>query len=194
MAKRKTRRSTLTSALVLGIVGALAILAGYIARATGLPFWGAAILVVIPTAAIYFFVWRVNNPPEYYIPRLGKPTIMNTQAEMDEFYQQHQLMDTIDTKVVGVTYPNHHHVSRQALIPHCHKGDPVMLQFYRYYGNPAYFVVADCGEIGNLNKNLAAELYAKYGKRAIFRAEITSVTGGDIGYNYGCNIRIQVYV
>lgn len=137
---------------------------------------------------------RLITPPEYDIPVQEPPLVIQTQEDLNEFYRKHQLMETLHTKVVGVTYPNHEHVSRQALLPKCHNGDPVSIVFYRYCGEPAYFVVAKCGEIGNLNKSLATKLYTKYGDDAIFWAEIEEITGGYSGLSYGCNILIHVFV
>lgn len=194
MSRKEQKQPDSTSVLLCVVIVCLAILVSYLSRHTGLPWWAAAALIAIPTVTLYRFASRKINPPEIYIPREKKPIVINTQADLDAFYQKHHLAREIKTEVVGVTYPNHEHVSRQALIPKCHKGDPVSIVFYRYYGEPAYFVFAECGEIGNLNRKLAAELYKKYGRRTIFRAEIDSVTGGDRGYYYGCNICIEVYV
>lgn len=194
MANRNNRQPDKASTILCVILICLAVLATYLSRRTGLPWWAAAVLVCVPTIVLYRAVSRKVNPPEIYIPREKKPIVITTQAELDAFKKDHRLVREQKTRVVGVTYPNHEHVSRQALIPKCHKGDPVSIVFYRYYGEPAYFVVAKCGEIGNLNRKLAAELYAEYGRRAIFHAEIDAVTGGDGGYDYGCNIRFQVYI
>lgn len=135
-----------------------------------------------------------EEPPEYDVPALEAPIAINIPEELEQFRREHRLMESIPTKVVGVTYPNHDGIDRQLLLPRCHRGDPLTIIFYRYRGEPAYFVYAPCGEIGNLNRDLAADLYADYGDSAIFNAEITEVTGGDSGRNYGCNIRIDVYV
>lgn len=135
-----------------------------------------------------------EEPPEYDIPAWEVPIAINTPEELEQFRREHRLMESIPTKVVGVTYPNHDGIDRQLLLSRCHRGDPLTIVFYRYRGEPAYFVYAPCGEIGNLNRDLAADLYADYGDSAIFNAEITEVTGGDSGRNYGCNIRIDVYI
>lgn len=135
-----------------------------------------------------------EDPPEYDIPPQEPSIIINTAADLAKFQREHQLMETIPTKVVGVTYHNHEGTDRQHLLSLCHRGDPLTIVFYRYRGEPAYFVYAPCGEIGNLNRDLAADLYADYGDSAIFNAEITEVTGGYSGKSYGCNIRIDVYI
>lgn len=134
------------------------------------------------------------DAPEYDIPPWETPIAVNTPEELEQFLREHRLAETIPTKVVGVTYPNHDGIDRQLLLSRCHRGDPLTIVFYRYRGEPAYFVYAPCGEIGNLNRDLAADLYADYGDSAIFNAEITEVTGGYSGRSYGCNIRIKVYV
>lgn len=179
--------------------------------------WGALALVFLAPVLLYLFVLLVafllrrladkidrttesensgslTAPPEYDIPPQEPPLVIKTQEDLDRFYRTHRRAETLCTKVVGVTYPNHEHISRQALLPCCHSGDPVSIVFYRYQGEPAYFVVADCGEIGNLNKSLAAKLYTKYGDDAIFMAEINEITGGYNGLSYGCSIILHVYL
>lgn len=196
----------------------------YVSKWLRVSVWAAIVLIFLAPVLLYLFVRLVQlllrrlsaqpkaapakstvasshpatqpdeEPPEYDIPPQEPSIIINTEADFAKFQREHQLMETIPTKVVGVTYHNHEGTDRQLLLPRCHRGDPLTIVFYRYRGEPAYFVYAPCGEIGNLNRDLAADLYADYGDSAIFNAEITEVTGGDSGRNYGCNIRIDVYV
>lgn len=196
----------------------------YVSKWLRVSVWAAIVLIFLAPVLLYLFVRLVQlllrrlsaqpkaasakstvassrpatqpdeEPPEYDIPPQEPSIIINTAADFAKFQREHQLMETIPTKVVGVTYHNHEGTDRQLLLPRCHRGDPLTIVFYRYRGEPAYFVYAPCGEIGNLNRGLAADLYADYGDSAIFNAEITEVTGGDSGRNYGCNIRIDVYV
>lgn len=203
--------------LWLMLVSAVLAVLGAIADWLHITVWGALALIFLAPVLLYLFVRLVAflllrlaqkldesadpenagtlaEPPEYDIPPQEPPLVIKTQKDLDRFCRTHRRMETICTKVVGVTYPNHEHVSRQALLPCCHSGDPVSIVPYRYQGEPAYFVVADCGEIGNLNKSLAAKLYTKYGDEAIFMAAIDEITGGYNGLSYGCSIIIHVYM
>lgn len=220
MARRKEPGcfgSLVQCSLWLMLVSAVLAVLGAIADWLHITVWGAIALIFLAPVLLYLFVRLVAflllrlaqkldesadsensgtlaEPPEYDIPPQEPPLVIETREELAQFCRTHRRMETFFTKVVGVTYPNHEHVSRQALLPHCHSGDPVSIVPYRYQGEPAYFVVADCGEIGNLNKSLAAKLYTKYGDEAIFMAEINEITGGYNGLSYGCSIIIHVYM
>lgn len=118
----------------------------------------------------------------------------------DEEKYNLQLIESIPTSVVGVTFASHKDdwTDRQDLIEQfVSRKTKIHLEFYEFEGKPACYVVLDENDfdIGNLRKELSKDLVtkAKY-RNCIFKARITGRTGGtDEKPTYGCNIVVDVY-
>lgn len=101
----------------------------------------------------------------------------------------------INTKVVGVTFDNDDGTNRQDILCCCDEDTPIELQFYRYKGRPAYYVVNSYTDeiLGNISADLTQKLYDYESDNMELEAEIIEITGGEDGKWYGCNIRIKIY-
>lgn len=101
-------------------------------------------------------------------------------------------LNSYDVKVVGVTYDNDDGSSRQEILSRTEQYDPLLIEYFEYCGTPAYSVNNLDGEtIGNLPKELSAEIYKKYPDSSL-DAYVVDILGGDDGLKYGCRIHIDV--
>jgi hypothetical protein len=97
-----------------------------------------------------------------------------------------------DIKVVGVTFKNNDGSSRQEILAKTTCHDSLSIEYYEYHGEPSYYVKNLKGEIlGNLPKQLSAELYKKY-PACLLLARVDKILGGSDGLSYGCRIHIDV--
>ncbi|MEH2951403.1 hypothetical protein VV089_00145 [Candidatus Merdisoma sp. JLR.KK011] len=102
------------------------------------------------------------------------------------------ILNSYDVKVVGVTYDNDDGSSRQEILSRTDRCDPLFIDYFEYCGSPAYSVNNLDGEtIGNLPKELSAEIYKKYPDSSL-DARVVDILGGDDGLKYGCMIHIDV--
>lgn len=104
------------------------------------------------------------------------------------------LNEEINTKIVGVTFKNEDGASRQEIIELCSEGDSLSLEHYYFKDEDAFKVVNCYGQaLGNLKKELSAELAEKYDIGFIETAdvEILNITGEDKG-TLGVNICIKL--
>jgi len=100
---------------------------------------------------------------------------------------------TIDAKVVGITFKNNDGTDRQEILSYVCTGDPVTIKYYEFRGEPAYSVNTEDGDqIGNLSKELAADICMKY-KECAFDAHISDMYDFDDGAKTGCRVSIDVY-
>lgn len=114
------------------------------------------------------------------------------EAEWQHFLGENELVRTIHTKVVGVTFRNKDGSSRQENLSYCVSGGTVEFEYFTYQGAPAYAVYCGGLQIGNLPADLARDLY-ELPDTYTFIGDIDEVTGGDDGLNYGCNLSIELY-
>lgn len=109
-----------------------------------------------------------------------------------EFLSTHTEVREIRTKVVGVSFKNEDGSSRQEILSLCKEGHAIQLLPFRYQGDPAYRVITQYGQIGNLSADDAAlldEFYSGY----VIIGNISKITGGTNGHYYGCNIILRIY-
>lgn len=107
------------------------------------------------------------------------------------FLSAHDLVKTIHTKVVGVTFQNDDGSNRQDILADCIPGDQLELRPFVYKGLPAYAVFDGDKQIGNIPSETAQVIHdCSIG--LVVRSEIAEITGGD-GLKYGCNIIVQIY-
>ena len=105
-----------------------------------------------------------------------------------------ELLKSITTKVVGVSFQNDDGTNRQEILSELSPGEAMFLNYFEYENEPAYSVTDSLGNcIGNLSKSLANDLYQKY-KDCYFVAQISDITGGygNKGH-YGCILDIDIY-
>ena len=121
------------------------------------------------------------------------PIVISTEDELLSFIQEHPLLEEIRTKVVGVSFPNDDGSSRQAILSNCRRGEYITLEPYRWRGKPAYAVLTEHGQIGNLSADLAEDLTTEYGDDFFVSGIICQITGGSGGLYYGCNIFLRIY-
>lgn len=107
------------------------------------------------------------------------------------FLSSHDLVKTIHTKVVGVTFQNDDGSDRQDILAGCIPGDQLELRPFVYKGLPAYAVFDGGEQIGNIPAETAQVIHDQ-GDGLVIRAEIMEITGGD-GLKYGCNIVVHLY-
>lgn len=118
---------------------------------------------------------------------------VNSEKELQEFCEEHPLIDDFLTKVKGVTFRNDDGTSRQEILSCCLRGESVYFRQFIYNGKPAYAVISDHGQIGNLSADLAENFDARYGRDAYISGTISDITGGEDGMYYGCMLHIRVY-
>ena len=133
-----------------------------------------------------------SNTTVQHSEKQGPDRIITTQDDLENFMQQYTVIDEIRTKVVGVTFRNDDGSNRQSILAHCHTGDDILLRYFEYHRTPAYGVLTEHGQIGNLSKELAWEL-GQYGDDIYVVGKILAVTGGDRGKSFGCNIALTIY-
>lgn len=121
-----------------------------------------------------------------------RPTPDGYLPNGDPFYfDDYDVVKTIRTKVVGVTYRNSDGSSRQENIACCSPGDPLELDYFSYRGSPAFSVSDGSGnQLGNLSAEIARVIF-DLPPDLITYASVKQITGGDSS-NYGCNIEILV--
>ena len=92
-----------------------------------------------------------------------------------------ELLKSMTTRVVGVSFDNDDGTSRQDIISGLSVGEALLLNYHEYENEPAYAVTDALGNcIGHVSKELAATIYQKY-------------KDCDSGLKYGCVISIDIY-
>lgn len=132
-----------------------------------------------------------TSSPRFH-PAMPGDIVINSTSNLQGFLATHTLVDTIFTKVVGVTYKNDDGSPRQRILASCHIGDEIALRPFTYRGAPAYAVWSPHGQIGNLSADLARDIDANFGD-CIVQCTIATITGGTDGLYYGCNLIIKIY-
>ena len=92
-----------------------------------------------------------------------------------------RVLDTIRTKVVGVTFNNEDGENRQDILSRMSGSEDITVEKYTYNGEPAAYVKWGDKVIGNLSAELAGDLARKYWK----------FLGGGV-QTFGCNIELDV--
>ena len=162
--------------MILYIIAAVVAVSGVAALAKGNAVGGVECIVVAAVVAGVGF-W------------LGKRGKVEKTEEKSAPEGEH-LLNTIRTKVVGVTFDNEDGTNRQDLLKTLRGGEQITIEPYQYKGEPAAYVKHNGRVLGNLSAELAAELDRKYKDNKI-TAVVTEITGGD-DLTYGCNIEIKV--
>ena len=96
-----------------------------------------------------------------------------------------RVLNTIRTKVVGVTFNNEDGENRQDILSKMSGSEDITVEKYTYNGEPAAYVKWGDKVIGNLSAELAGDLARKYPK-ARYTAEILEISGGG-----GTDVRVQ---
>lgn len=118
---------------------------------------------------------------------------VNSVEDLQEFCEEHPLIDDFLTKVKGVTFRNDDGTSRQEILSYCLRGESVYFRQFIYNGKPAYAVISNHGQIGSLSADLAESFDSRYGRDAYISGTISDITGGEDGMYYGCMLHIRVY-
>lgn len=104
-----------------------------------------------------------------------------------------ELLRNITVRVVGVSFQNDDGTDRQEILSGLSVGEAMLLKYFEYENEPAYAVTDAVGnQIGNLPKDLSADIYQQY-RDCYFAVQIDKITGGDDGLKYGCVISIDIY-
>ena len=190
---------------IIGILFAIGLVAGFIGLLVDI------LIVAIPyilavgcAAALCWGLWaavRWHRKKKREIPSdidsLLKKTggsSASTRQQADAFLRENALVRSFHTRVVGVTYDNDDGSSRQEILSHCLRGEPVGFYWHDFQGRPACAVISDRGQIGYLSADLAEDLHFDYqDDRYSLVAHISDITGGQDGYSYGCNLLLSIY-
>ena len=100
-----------------------------------------------------------------------------------------KVVDTIRTKIVGVTFENEDGENRQDILGRMSGNEEIGIEKYTYNGKPAAYVKWGNKILGNLSAELAEDLARKY-PNARYTAEILEISGGV--QTFGCNIEIDI--
>ncbi len=104
-----------------------------------------------------------------------------------------ELLKNITVRVVGVSYQNDDGTDRQEILSGLSVGEAMLLDYFEYENEPAYAVTDALGnQIGNLPKDLSADIYRNY-RDCYFSVQIDDITGGINDLKYGCIISIDIY-
>lgn len=169
--------------MILYIIAAVVAISSIAALAKGNAVGGVECIVVAAVVASVGFWLGKRGKVEKVEEKYGK-TEAKTAPEGE------RLLNTIRTKVVGVTFDNEDGTNRQDLLKTLRGGEQITIEPYQYKGEPAAYVKHNGRVLGNLSAELAAELDRKYKDNKI-TAVVTEITGGD-DLTYGCNIEIKV--
>ena len=96
-----------------------------------------------------------------------------------------KVVDTIRTKIVGVTFENEDGENRQDILGRMSGDEEIEIEKYTYKGKPAAYVKWGNKILGNLSAELAEDLARKY-PNARYTAEILEISGGG-----GTDVRVQ---
>lgn len=122
--------------------------------------------------------------------------VLLTDFEMNALMRHYRIVEEIRTKVKGVTFRNDDGTDRQNILTRCHAGDQLRFEFYWYQGTPAYAVVSEHGQLGNVSADLAEEIHfvtAQLKNKYLILGEILEISGGCQGQSFGCNMVIAIY-
>jgi len=101
--------------------------------------------------------------------------------------------ETIIIDVVGESFKNDDGTGRQEIIKnYVREGEPANLKFYNYKGNMACAVSVDEGQVGNLPKGKAQEIYNLVADGASIGAGIHSVGISGASGLYGISLYIEI--
>lgn len=101
-----------------------------------------------------------------------------------------RIVQTLKTKVVGVTFDNEDGENRQTILSNMSGNEEIEVEKYLFKGEPAAYIKWNGKIIGNLSAEIAKELNRKYPK-ARYAAKILEISGGG-GQNFGCNIELDI--
>ena len=88
-----------------------------------------------------------------------------------------RIVETIRTKLVGVTYDNEDGENRQDILSSMTGNEEIEVEKYIFNGEPAAYVKCGNKVLGNLAAELAKDLAEKY-PDARYTAEILEISGG----------------
>lgn len=103
-----------------------------------------------------------------------------------------RIVETIRTKLVGVTYDNEDGENRQDILSSMTGNEEIEVEKYIFNGEPAAYVKCGNKVLGNLAAELAKDLAEKY-PDARYTAEILEISGGGV-HTFGCNIELDIIV
>lgn len=132
---------------------------------------------------------------EYFQTSASAISTLN-DFELMTIMRHYHVVEEIRTKVKGVTFRNDDGTDRQTILARCHAKDQLRFGFFRYEGDPAYTVVSEHGQLGNVSAELAEEIYflvSQFKNKYLILGEILDISGGYQGKKLGCNISITIY-
>ena len=140
------------------------------------------LLLLIPLVALFIWVLYDDNRKKH------------VSSDTDTIQTEEHRENTINTKLVGVTYENHDGESIQDILPFLNKGES--LAFVREYDNPydknAIAVYCGSSHIGYLDRS-TAERIAEYMDTGVrVTGMVTEVTGGG-NVSFGCRIELLIH-
>lgn len=153
--------------MVLYGVAALFAVSGVAALPSGNITGGVGCLVIAVACA--FFGKKSGAKAE-------EPSVKQT-AKPVAAVRNGKIVETIRTKIVGVTYENEDGENRQDILSRMSGDEDITVEKYTYNGEPAAYVKWGDKVLGNLSAELAKDLERKYPK-ARYTAEILEISGG----------------
>lgn len=162
--------------VILLVVAALFAVSGLTALPSGNVTGGVGCILIAAVCA-YFGV-KKKEAEEENKKRTPAPAVASGK-----------ILETIRTKVVGVTFNNEDGENRQDILSRMSGNEDITVEKYTYNGEPAAYVKWGDKVIGNLSAELAGDLARKYPK-ARYTAEILEISGGV--QTFGCNIELDV--
>ena len=128
----------------------------------------------------------------------------NVRQTVETVEQDRVLINSFHTKLAGVTYSNEgantesrqriiHDLSRRGLLDPGQKLELRPDPQNRFDHQAVAVFGPDGRQLGFLPKEVAHRIFAKLQSSGGFEAIVTAVTGGDAGFAYGINVRIEEY-
>lgn len=165
--------------IVLYVLAALFAVSGVTALPSGNVAGGVGCLVI---AAVMVYFARKKKAA-------GQQTTASARAAAKPD-KKSKIVETIRTKIVGVTFDNEDGENRQDILSKMSGDEDITVEKYTYNGEPAAYVKWGDKIIGNLSADLAKDLAGKYPK-ARYAAEILEISGGGV-HTFGCNIELDI--
>lgn len=115
------------------------------------------------------------------------------QRKQTELLQQeYTVVGRTSTHVVGTSYENDDGSSRRYNLAMCYAGMPLELRPFDYFGDPAYAVFCDEGQIGNLPAE-TSRMISEYGDDLIVTGVISYMLTDDLDDAYSCRIDLTIH-
>ena len=155
--------------------------------------WQIILLIIFYPIGILYLI--VKYASKTTTPQSESSTDENSETEVSHFdLSKAEIENDFYSKVVGVTFKNADGSDRQKIVSECKAGDDIIFKPVptKQYPDAIGVFTTNGKQLGHVKSELALELKEKYPTHPM-QVTIASITGGNNGANYGCNLHIVIY-